>query len=252
MRVVLPGDAPTRATVGLSGSTERSYDVHCRARRSTRPSDYPIITKSQHVSIHVFYQPLDVGVIQDAVFPFIRGDGDLNTLLERCDDSSSAIAVLQPLRNAYAAHLAGSDYVDPEWGRCDPTEFFVDRCVPAVLEFSRHIWPYRLVDAFTSIDLLPDGFPVIEHYQMPVTLFQPIVVDIPDIALELETIADSERMGGVVPADHVNFVLKTITDDLDRSTRDPSDPFSYDATLELKAALTYAAANGLSFTEAIE
>ena len=204
------------------------------------------------MSIHVFYQPIDVAVTHDVVFPFVRGNADLNALLERCDDSATAMAVLRPLRNAYAAHLAGFDYNDSEWGRCDPTEFIADRFVPAVLEFSRHVWPHWLVNAFTSIDLLPDKFPVLKHYQMPITLFQPFVADIPDIALDLETIADSERMGGVVPKDHVPVVLKAIADGLERSTRDPNDPFSYDATLELKAALTYAADNGLSFTEAIE
>jgi len=66
------------------------------------------------VSIHVFYQPIDVDLVKSVVFPFIRGDADLNLLLERCDDPTAAISELQPLRGAYAAHLAGSDYDDPE------------------------------------------------------------------------------------------------------------------------------------------
>lgn len=204
------------------------------------------------MSIHVFYQPIDVDLIQSAVFPFIRGNADLQSVLGRCDDPTSAAAVLQPLRDAYAAHLAGSDYDDPEWGSCDPTEFIADRCVPAVLEFSRYIWPHWLVNAFSSIDLLPDEFPVLEHYQMPSTLFQPFVADIPEIAPELETIADSERMGGVIPKDHVPVVLKAITHDIEHLARDANDPYWSDAMLELKKALTYAADNVLSFTEAIE
>jgi hypothetical protein len=204
------------------------------------------------MSNHVYYQPLDVDLIQAGVFPFIRGKGNLNTLLERCENPAAAMSVLEPLRKAYAARLARSDYNDPEWGRCDPTDFIADRCVPAVLKFSRHVWPHWLVDSFTSINLLPDEFPVLEHYQMPITLFQPFVADIPDISHELETIADSERMGGVVPKDHVHIVLKAITRNLERLTRNANDPYWHDAMLELKAALTYAADNALSFTEAIE
>jgi hypothetical protein len=87
---------------------------------------------------------------------------------------------------------------------------------------------------------------------MPITLFQPFVADIPEIAPELATIADSERMGGIVPIHHVQSVLKSIANNLDRETRDPNDPYWYDAMIELEEALTYAADNALSFTEAIE
>lgn len=204
------------------------------------------------MSIHVYYQPIDIDLVQGVVFPYMRGSMELSTLLDRCETPTAAIAVLQPLRNAYAAHLAGFDYNDPEWGRCDATAFIEDRLVPAVLEFSRHIWPYWSANAFTSIELLPNGFPVVEHYQMPITLFQPFVGEFPNLASELATIANSERMGGVVRHDHVSVVLKAISDELDGLTRDSDDPYSYDAMKELIAALAFAAENGLSFTEAVE
>ncbi len=204
------------------------------------------------MSIHVFYQPIDVAVIQKSVFPYVWGNGEIERLLSRCEDPNAALSILQPFRGAYSALLAGSDYVDPQWGRCDPAEFIADNFVPAVLEFSRNIWPSWLVNAFTSRDLFPDQSPISEFYQDPASLFRPLEDYISETARSIEIIADPEQMVGVVPKDQVQSVLKVVAENHQQLTRDPNEPYAYDAMAELEAALIFASENDLSFTEAIE
>jgi hypothetical protein len=120
-----------------------------------------------------------------------------------------------------------------------------------VLEFCRIIYPYWHVRAWTSIDLLPEDFPILDHYLMPKELFAPILDQLPFVACQLETIANSGSMGGVVPVASVPVVRSAIQRAHASEIRDSDNPYSYDATQTLLAALEYAEQQRLSFTEAI-
>ncbi len=203
------------------------------------------------MSIHVFYQPIDISLVQEELFPYICGKGDLRKLKSMCDDPVGALTNVELLRTAYAASLAGEEFRDPEFGRCDPQSYLAESAVRDTLEFCRHVWPEWMVSASTSIELLPDSFPVLEHYQMPISMFEPLAEFIPDIRWDLETIAECEFMGGVLRAAHVPVVRTAIAAELANMTRCAGDPHYYDATRTLLEALTYAEENRLSFTEAI-
>ena len=206
------------------------------------------------MSIYVHYQPLDIEAIQRVVFPYIRGSGQLDELLRLSENPSAALTVIDPCRNAYAAMVTEAEYFDREWGSCDPVDFLLERTARSVLAFARHIWPSWSVKAISSDLLLPDDFPVLEHFRMPITLFQPLVDEIPEIiSSDLETIADAgEIMGGVVPKDHVEFVRRGVQHELEHLLRSSGDPPWIDAAQNLLEALTYAQTHQLSFTEAIE
>ena len=56
------------------------------------------------------------------------------------------------------------------------------------------------------MELLPEVFPVLDHYRMPKELFAPILDELPFLADQLETIADCESMGGCLPTHSVPVV----------------------------------------------
>ena len=87
---------------------------------------------------------------------------------------------------------------------------------------------------------------------MPIELFVPFVEDVPEIACGLQTIAESEAMGGVILKSHVRPVREAIQVELDQAIHRSEDSNEVSAMKELLNVLTHAETNGLSFTEAIE
>lgn len=203
------------------------------------------------MGIDVFYQPIDVSVVHNKILPFIFDDGDLGGDLEALTAADEATGMLVELRNANQCLAQGSDYHSVKWGHCDPAEFLADFCVRAVLEFCRSVYPSWHVRAISSIELLPDGFPVVDYYSMPAELFAPIVNRFPDIAANLKTIADCEGMGGVVLRHSVHRVREAIASEFKTRTRDLENPYHFDAAKKAVEALQYAENNSIDFTEAI-
>ncbi len=203
------------------------------------------------MGIDVYYQPIDVGFVHGKLLPFIFDDRDLGDVSPESAEATEASAMLVELKSASHCLAQGIDYHSPKWGHSDPEDFLADFCVPVVLEFCRAIWPYWHVRAFTSIQLLPDGFPILENYSMPTELFSPIIERFPNIAAQLATIAECESMGGVVLRRNVRNVREGIVSEHKKWTRDPANPYDFDAAEKLIEALQYAEVNGLDFTEAI-
>jgi hypothetical protein len=203
------------------------------------------------MSIDVLYQPIDVDVVQDVVFPVIRGDAGPEALLARCQDPSAAGAILNQLRQARLALHEGRDYRDPTWGTCDPQEFLNEHLVVGVLALCRELWQSWDVRALTSIDLLPDDFPILKHYEMPIALFRPLLGDYPFIEEDLRTIANSPSMRGLVRSDHVGVVRQAVLAELRSCGTDADDDWQ-SARKVLVEALEYAENNGLSFTEVVD
>jgi hypothetical protein len=203
------------------------------------------------MGIDVFYQPIDVALVHKKILPFIFDDGDLGGVLEPLTDTDEATGMLVELRDANHCLAQGTDYYSVKWGRCDPAEFLANFCVRAVLEFCRSVYPSWHVRAISSIELLPDGFPVLDNYSMPVELFAPIINRFPDIATNLETIANCEDMGGVVLRHNVHRVRDAIVSEFRTQTRDSDNPYHFDAAKKAVEALQYAEENSIDFTEAI-
>jgi len=181
-------------------------------------------------------------------------DGTLTLLNTMCKLPLQAEAETRPFHNAYQALQQGQDYSDTEWGRCDPLEFIYGGVVKGVLRFAGHLHPNWGWNRLTSIDLLGDDIPVLDTYQMPITLFAPLATAFPDLSLELETIVSAEEtMGGVVKPENIPTLLDSLNKRLQSTKKCPSDADNfYDAMTELAKALTYASEHQLSFTEMIE
>jgi hypothetical protein len=203
------------------------------------------------MSIYVFYQPIDVTCFHSRILPYIFDGSDLTDVLATANNPLEAIALLEPLRDAYDCILRGVKYDDPERGPVNPVHFLISCCVSSTLEFCRHLYPSWCVKAITSIELLPEDFPVLDHYQMPTALFDPILARFPDLAQQLQTIAHCQDMGGLVQAQSVPSVRDAIQAEFNKMYRNPIEPYFYDAAQALLEALIHAEEHELSFTEAI-
>jgi len=203
------------------------------------------------MGIDVYYQPIDVEFVQNEVLPFVSNQRDDPRIISAVNCGNIEASGIMQLRDAHSCLQSGAEYYSIPWGRCYPDEFIADNLVRKVLEYCRSIFPSWHVRAITSIELLPDKFPTLEHYQMPLELFSPITETFADVACQLETIADCEDMGGVIPIASVPAVRKAIRDTHSSAVRDLEDPYCYDATNSLLKALQYAEEHDLSFTEAI-
>ena len=202
------------------------------------------------MSNDVTYQPIDVDVVHDLVFPCISGMLEADRLFAKCHNREKAESILRPFGLARAARVEGRPYIDSQWGTCDPEEFLESHILSGVLQIFRELWPYWDIPVLTSIDLLPDDFPVLEYYEMPITLFEPLLNEYPFLQDQLPTIAHSERVGGLVRRQHVSVVRQAIVSEM--RAMDGEDPDWHQARQSLADALAYAERNGLDFTEAIE
>ena len=199
----------------------------------------------------ITYQPIDVASIQNYVFPYILGEVSLAPLLKDCKSADEAENEVRPFHDAYVALQQGNDYYDLQWGHCDPMEFIIGGVVGGVLRFSGHLHPNWGWNNFTSIDLLGDDIPILDIYQMPISLFEPLTVEFPDLSLQLETIVEAEEvMGGVVPHGNVSRLLEALRSLC--NSIEISDDNREQALRELEKALAYAEENGLSYTERVD